>query len=34
MEMHGETLSATTVGESGQRVDRADGYEPPIQSSV
>ena len=34
MEMHGESYSGTTVGESGQRVDRADGYEPPIQSSV
>ena len=34
MEMHGESYSGATVGESGQRVDRADGYEPPIQSSV
>lgn len=34
MEMHGESYSSVTVGENGQRVERADGYEPPVQSSV
>ncbi|CAF5154609.1 unnamed protein product, partial [Rotaria magnacalcarata] len=34
MEMHGESYSSVTVGENGQVVERADGYEPPVQSSV
>ena len=34
MEMHGESISGVTVGENGQRVDRVDGYEPPVQSAV
>jgi len=34
MEMHGESYSSVTVDEKGQQVARADGYEPPIQSSV
>ena len=34
MEMHGEGYGGTTIGENGQRVERADGYEPPVQSSV
>ena len=34
MEMHGESYGSVTVGENGQRVERADGYEPPVQSSV
>jgi len=36
MDMHGETGSgsAAVVGEAGQRVDRPDGYEPPVMESV
>jgi len=34
MEMHGESYSSVTIDEKGQRVERADGYEPPVQSSV
>jgi len=34
MEMHGESYSSVTVDDKGQRVERADGYEPPVQSSV
>jgi len=34
MEMHGESYSSVTVDEKGQRVERADGYEPPVQTSV
>jgi small subunit ribosomal protein S3Ae len=34
MEMHGESFASVTVDEKGQRVERADGYEPPVQSSV
>lgn len=34
MEMHGESYSGVTVDEKGQRVERVDGYEPPVQSSV
>ena len=34
MEMHGESYSSVTVDEKGQRVERADGYEPPVQSTV
>jgi len=34
MEMHGESYGSVTVGENGQVVERADGYEPPVQSSV
>ena len=36
MELHGES-SSTTAGDggfSGEKVDRPDGYEPPIQQSV
>lgn len=33
MEMHGESYGVS-VDDKGQRVERADGYEPPIQSSV
>jgi small subunit ribosomal protein S3Ae len=34
MEMHGESYTSVTVDEKGQRVERADGYEPPVQSAV
>jgi len=36
MDMHGESGSSatTTVNEAGQKVERPDGYEPPIQESV
>ena len=34
MEMHGESYSSVTVDEKGQRVERADGYEPPVQTTV
>jgi len=34
MEMHGDSYTSVTVDEKGQRVERADGYEPPVQSSV
>jgi small subunit ribosomal protein S3Ae len=34
MEMHGESYSGVTVDEKGQRIERADGYEPPVQVSV
>ncbi len=34
MEMHGESYSGVTVDDKGQRVERADGYEPPVQSAV
>ncbi|CAF0871006.1 unnamed protein product [Rotaria sordida] len=34
MEMHGESYGSVTVDDKGQRVERADGYEPPIQTSV
>jgi len=34
MEMHGESYSSVTIDDKGQRVERSDGYEPPVQSSV
>jgi small subunit ribosomal protein S3Ae len=34
MEMHGESYTSVTVDEKGQRVERADGYEPPVQATV
>lgn len=38
MELHGEGVTSSTTkpaeGESGAKVERADGYEPPIQESV
>lgn len=34
MEMHGESYSATTVDDKGQRTERPDGFEPPVQTSV
>ena len=34
MEMHGESYGSVTVDEKGQRVERADGYEPPVQANV
>lgn len=38
MDMHGETGSSATqaavTGEGGQRIDRPDNYEPPVQSAV
>lgn len=34
MEMHGESYSGSTVDAKGQRVERPDGYEPPLQASV
>jgi len=34
MEMHGESYTSVTVDEKGQRVERVDGYEPPVQTSV
>lgn len=33
MEMHGESYSGA-VDEKGKRIDRGDGYEPPIQTQV
>ena len=36
MELHGEGGSSgkTTGDETGAKVERADGYEPPVQESV
>jgi hypothetical protein len=34
MEMHGESYTNVTVDEKGQRVERVDGYEPPVQDAV
>jgi len=34
MEMHGESYGSTTVDEKGQRIDRPDNYEPPVQTDV
>ena len=34
MEMHGESYSSVTVDKKDQRVERVDGYEPPVQSFV
>jgi len=34
MEMYGESYSGVTVDDKGQRVERADGYEPPVQTTV
>lgn len=38
MELHGEGGSSSTAkpaeGETGAKVERADGYEPPVQESV
>jgi len=34
LEMHGEGYGSVTVDEKGQQVARADGYEPPVHSSV
>ena len=35
MDMHGEGHSTKTVtGEGGEKVDRPDNYEPPVQESV
>lgn len=34
MEMHGETFTGATVDDKGQRIDRPEGYEPPVQTSV
>jgi len=34
MEMHGESYTSVTVDEKGQRVERVDGYEPPVQATV
>jgi small subunit ribosomal protein S3Ae len=34
MEMHGESYSSVTVDEKGQRIERPEGYEPPVQASV
>lgn len=34
MEMHGESYTTVTTDEKGQKIERTDGYEPPIQSSV
>ena len=40
MDMHGETgtsvaqPSSSAAGDAGQVVDRPDGYEPPVQTSV
>ena len=34
LEMHGESFGSVTVDDKGQRVERGDGYEPPVQSSV
>lgn len=39
MELHGEGSSSSSTakpaeGETGAKVERADGYEPPIQESV
>jgi len=34
MEMYGESYTSVTIDDKGQRVERADGYEPPVQTSV
>ena len=34
MEMHGETSSKTVVTETGEKVERPDGFEPPVLESV
>jgi len=34
MEMHGDVASKTAADETGQRVDRPEGYEPPVQADV
>merc|ERR1711915_608474 len=34
MELHGEGGSKTVVMESGEKVERPEGYEPPVLSSV
>ena len=38
MELHGDgggnTAKAAPSGEGGEKVDRADGYEPPVLGSV
>ncbi|CAF0727689.1 unnamed protein product [Didymodactylos carnosus] len=34
MEMHGESYSGATVDEKGKRIERTDGYEPPVQTTV
>jgi len=32
--MHGETYTSVTVDDKGQRIERVDGYEPPVQTNV
>jgi len=34
MDMHGETSGTVITDEKGQKIERGDGYEPPVQSSV
>lgn len=34
LELHGDGSGATVVDESGVQVERAEGYEPPVQESV
>merc|ERR1712179_578884 len=34
MDMHGESTSKTTTTETGEKVDRPDNFEPPVQESV
>jgi len=34
MEMHGESYTSVITDEKGQKIERSDGYEPPVQSSV
>ena len=32
--MHGETSSKTVVTETGEKVERPEGFEPPVMESV
>jgi len=34
MEMHGDAVTSKAVDESGQPIERPEGYEPPVQESV
>lgn len=34
MEMHGDAAAKGATDEAGQKVDRPEGYEPPVQQTV
>jgi hypothetical protein len=34
LELHGEGKGGATIDESGETVDRPEGYEPPVQEAV